>query len=241
MPLAIQVKKADIGYGNFSVLKEISLKVQKGDFCIVVGPNGSGKSSLMKAILGIEPLRGGDIFLNGTSVSAFREWDLIGYVPQVSAMTHPLFPATVQDIVHMGISKKTMSRAKDMMDLFGLGPIAGRLIGELSGGQYQRVLLARAFAAQREIVFLDEPNTGLEPRIRMDFHKELERLQKEEGLTIFYVTHNLSEVHDCATQLIYVDRKIVFNGSLKDFCLSDDAGSHFGSHVQHTICHQHRH
>ena len=240
MSIAVQLKKAEIGYDYFSVLKNLSLKIEHGDFCLIVGPNGSGKSTLMKSMIGVNPLRKGKVYLDGELIQNYRHWDHIGYLPQRNSNIHPLFPATVLDIVKMGANGKE-DRIEKAMDIFELNTIRNRMIGELSGGQYQRTLLARTLASPRKMVFLDEPNAALEPRIRERFHKELERLHEQEHLTIVYVTHDIGEVHHCATHLIYVDREILFDGSLKDFCLSDNISSHFGSHTQHTVCHQHKH
>lgn len=246
MQTVVTFKRASVGYDKHPVLRDASFSIKQGEFLLLVGPNGSGKSSLVKTMLGVLPIISGSVKLFGTSTSRFRGWRDIGYAPQSIASFNLLFPATVSELVQMGSYARkafhghaTKQRLDEVLDLFELQDIRHRPIGELSGGQFQRAILARALIEERKLLVLDEPVTALDPHIRRRMHEELERLNTEEGVTIVYITHDLSEVHECATTLLYVDRKVIFHGSLKDFCLSSDMTGYFGSHAQHHLCHQH--
>ena len=234
-----------MGYGQHSVLKNVSLQIDSGAMALVVGPNGSGKSTLIQALLGIVPYSGGSVRLFGKTITSFGEWKTIGYVPQKTRSFSPLFPATVEEVVAMGRYDKRLLAGHDarkqvdrVVKFFALEQIRKRPIGGLSGGELQRTVLARALVCPHDLIVLDEPATSLDPVIREVFHKELERLNRDNGVTIIYITHDITEVHDCATQLIYVDRKIMFNGSLREFCASSDMKGYFGGNVQHHMCHR---
>jgi zinc transport system ATP-binding protein len=197
--------------------------------------------------LGIVPLSGGSIRLFGRPVSSFSDWKKVGYVPQKTRSFSPLFPATVEEVIAMGryekrffVTRERQAQVDRVIELFALETIRKRPIGELSGGELQRTMLARALVCPHDLLVLDEPTASLDPTIRAVFHDELERLNCDHGVTIMYITHDFSEIHDCATQLIYIDRKVVFDGTLKEFCASKDMTGYFGHHVQHHMCHQHR-
>jgi zinc transport system ATP-binding protein len=192
---------------------------------------------------------GGMVTLFGQSADVFREWRKIGYLPQKIAAFNPHFPATVEEIVALGLlSGKSFPRRvargdrksiEDAMALLDITSIRHKLIGELSGGQQQRVLIAKALVAGPELLILDEPTTALDPEGRERFFATLKNLNGDRGVTIIMITHDIGTIGLHASKLLYLDKTLVFFGSFDDFCLSTDMTDYFGEHSQHVICHRH--
>jgi zinc transport system ATP-binding protein len=238
-------------YNSSDVLQEIFLDVRAGDYLGVVGPNGSGKSTLIRAILGLIPFEQGSLFLFGTPLQQFRAWQRVGYLPQRLRFANPHFPGTVEEVVRLGLLAgkkfpKRASRADDAvvrrtMELLGIERIRKQLIGELSGGQQQRALLARAIVGGPELLILDEPTTALDPETRDNFYALLQELNRDHRTTILLVTHDTWSIGKYATRFLYLDKKIVFDGTFDEFCQSDEMTEFFGEYAQHQICHRHHH
>ncbi|HXC93483.1 MAG TPA: ATP-binding cassette domain-containing protein, partial [Geobacteraceae bacterium] len=124
-------------------------------------------------------------------------------------------------------------------DMMGIVHLKKRLIGDLSGGQQQRVLLARAMVNCPELLILDEPTTALDPETREHFYGLVEDLNRNVGTTVLLVTHDTWSIGKYASRFLYIDKKIIFDGSFDDFCRSDEMTAFFGEHAQHLICHRH--
>jgi zinc transport system ATP-binding protein len=227
-------------YNGIEVLRDISFAVQKGDYLGIVGPNGSGKSTLIKNILGIlQPARG-NIYLFGEMLSSFQQWKKIGYLPQRLNALNAFFPGTVQEIVKLGFSRKESSRnLTQILKIMGIEHLASRLIGELSYGEQQRTMLARALAGSPELLIFDEPTTALDPETRENFYSLTHDLNRNHGITIILITHDIGVIGQYARNLLYLDKKIIFSGTFEDFCASPDMTGFFGPVSQHIICHQH--
>jgi len=236
-------------YNGREVLSDISFSVEAGDYIGLVGPNGSGKTTLLKAILGfIKPERG-EIRLFGEQPDAFTEWRRVGYLPQKPAILSPYFPATVREIIALGLLSgkkfpKHMKRSDEeaierVLDLLDIGDIRDRLIGELSGGQQQRVLLARAIVHEPQFLILDEPSTALDPETRQRFFDLMDSLNRDKEITIIIVTHDTGNIGRYADKLLYLDKKVIFYGSFENFCSSAEITQFFGEFSQHIICHRH--
>lgn len=238
-------------YGGAEAVCDLSFTLDRGDYVSLVGPNGSGKTTLIKAVLGLVTPVAGRISLFGVSLPEFREWHRIGYLPQRSSPLNPYFPASVREIVGSGLTALRGRRdwtavrragavdwALDLLDISGL---QNDLVGELSGGQQQRVMLARAIVSEPDLLILDEPSAALDPETRERFFSLLDSQQKQRGITIILVTHDIGSMGRYATKLLYLDKRLVFFGSYDDFCASDDMGSYFGPFSQHLICHRHDH
>ncbi len=235
-------------YNASEVLQDISLSVRAGDYLGVVGPNGSGKSTLIRAILGLVPSQGSIVFF-GTPLSQFRDWQRIGYLPQRIKFSDPHFPGTVEEIVRLGLlaGKRFPKRAtKDddvvvdaTLERLGIAAIRKHLIGELSGGQQQRTLLARAIVGGPDLLVLDEPTTALDPETRDRFYALLHDLNRNHGTTIILVTHDTWSIGRYATRFLYLDKRVVFDGTFDEFCHSEEMTAFFGSYAQHQICHRH--
>jgi zinc transport system ATP-binding protein len=155
----------------------------------------------------------------------------------------------VREIVGMGLlaGKKFprhVGRADEaaidrILDRLEITRIKDRMIGELSGGQQQRVLLARALVAEPSLLVLDEPTTALDPEARERFTAMLQRLNKESGVTVMLVTHDVMNIGRYASKLLYIDRTLIFHGGFDAFCKSPEVTDYFGEFAQHVICHRH--
>ena len=236
-------------YQGADVLQDITFSVTAGDYVGVVGPNGSGKSTLIRNILGLHKPDSGSLKLFGTPQAAFSQWRRIGYLPQGLQYFNPHFPATVGEIVQLGrLSTKKFPKHFDRSDAaavdrtlewMDIGDIRHKLIGELSGGLRQRVLLARALVNEPELLVLDEPTTALDPETREHFYRLLYDMNRERQTTVILVTHDTGTIGGYATRLLYLDKRLVFYGGFDEFCASEEMTGFFGEHSQHLVCHRH--
>ncbi len=238
-----------VKYNGAEVLRRISFRVGPGDYVGIVGPNGSGKSTLIKAALGLLGAESGKVALFGAPLESFTEWRRIGYLPQRLKFFNPNFPATVEEIVGLGLlAGKRLPRkltgedrqaVENTLEFMGITEIRKRIIGELSGGQQQRVLLARSVVGKPELLILDEPTTALDPETRNEFYTLLKNLNKELGTTVILVTHDTASIGTYASRFLYVDKELIFNGTFDEFCRSEEMTNLFGEYAQHLICHMH--
>ncbi|MEE9913547.1 MAG: metal ABC transporter ATP-binding protein [Deltaproteobacteria bacterium] len=238
MPI-IRVDHLTFRYNGMDVFNNISFAVDKGIYLGIVGPNGSGKSTLIKSVLGILEPAQGRIELFGKPIGDFREWEKIGYLPQRLSALNAHFPGTVEEIVQMGLRKKDAAWMRQTLEMMAIGHLAPRLIGELSYGEQQRAMLARALIRRPELLIFDEPTTALDPETREIFYSLTQSLNRTRGTTILLITHDIGTIGQYAQNLIYLDKKIVFSGTFRDFCSSQDMTGLFGPASQHLICHQH--
>ena len=245
----LSVERLSFRYNSFEVLSDISFSVDAGNYIGLVGPNGSGKTTLIKIILGLIQPEKGSVSLFGTNASVFEEHYKIGYLPQKLTNFNPNFPATVKEIVSLGLlSKKGFPKRvekddealiNETMALTDVFDIEDALISELSGGQQQRVLVARAIVNKPELLILDEPTTALDPEAREKFFQVLHELNLRKNVTVILITHDIASIGKYASNLLYLDKKIIFYGSFEDFCLSENMTHYFGEFTQHLICHRH--
>lgn len=250
MPMNVMsVNGLSVRYQAIEVVSDVSFDVEAGDYLGIVGPNGSGKTTLIRALFGLTGLAKGTVCLFGQSLSGFRQWHKIGYLPQKIVSFNPHFPATVREIVGMGllagkkfprhVGRGDEAAIDRILHRLEIAHIRDRLVGELSGGQQQRVLLARALVGEPSLLVLDEPTTALDPEAREKFVAMLQQLNKESGVTVMLVTHDLMNIGRYASKLLYIDRKLVFHGGFDAFCTSPEVTDYFGEFAQHVICHRH--
>ncbi len=209
----VELKNVSAGYAGEIVLREVSLVVNDNDFIGIIGPNGGGKTTLLRVILGlVRPYRGSVIFFNG---NAHVSGDIIGYLPQISRID-ARFPISVTDVVLSGLmskqgipgrySGKQKKLAEELLARMGIYGIRKKVIGELSGGQLQRVYLCRAIISSPRLLMLDEPNTFVDTRFETDFYGILKELNKD--MAIIVVSH------DVGTITWYVKTIACVNGNL---------------------------
>lgn len=220
--LLISVKKLTLDIEKNRILDDVSFDVREGEYIAIVGPNGSGKSTLVKLITGaLKQSFGGKIdYLN-------IEKNDIGYLPQMNSRKERNFPGTVREIVStgllskkhftMGFRNRQFEEVDEILKTLEIFNLKEKGIRELSGGQEQRVLLARAMASEPKVLFLDEPTSALDPNIRNEFYSLLKKLNREKGITIILVSHDLESVLNNADKILYLDTKVVFFGNRNDY------------------------
>jgi zinc transport system ATP-binding protein len=244
----IDVKNISFNYGSVEVLKDVTFTISSGDFLAIIGPNGSGKTTLIKIILGLLKPSHGEARILGKPVEEFEDWSKVGYVPQKATHIDPLFPASIKEVVAMELfaSRKFLGMQKREEDVsiekalkqVNMERFKNWRIGSLSGGQQQRVFIARAIVNQPHILFLDEPTTGVDTETQKYFYDMLDSLNKEEGITIVMITHDIGIVNKHVNQVACLNQKLVYHGSHEEFCQSQAfkemlAGGH------HLVSHRH--
>jgi zinc transport system ATP-binding protein len=215
----IKVTGLSYYYDSLPTLDNISFTVGKGDFLGIIGPNGAGKTTLFQCMLGIVGDYKGEINLFGSDIKQNKKiLQKIGYVPQKKSVEQT-FPATVEEIVSLGvIGMKTSRDDIDMaIDFVELGSYREKRIGELSEGQQQRAIIAKALAKQPELLILDEPTTGIDSASQERFYDLLTKLNKDKGITIVWSSHDMNAVERLANKVACIDRKLFFHGQSEDF------------------------
>lgn len=207
-------------------LQNISFSINEGEFLAIVGPNGSGKSTLLKLILGVYKLQQGQILINGKNRKSFNAWQDIGYVSQKAAAHAKGFPATVKEVVLSGLTKekglfkrfnrKDNEQLDKTLELLDISHIKYQNVSNLSGGQAQRVFIARALINNPSILVLDEPTEGIDSKHVKDFYNVLFKL-KEKDVTILLVTHDIGVVVDNADRVACLNEHLHFHGTNTDF------------------------
>ena len=227
----IQCQHVDFGYDNQDAVTDVNMEVDPGDYLCIVGENGSGKSTLMKGLLGLIRPTGGTLV---TAEELKRTG--IGYLPQQTAAQKD-FPASVQEVVLSGClnrrgrrpfySRTEKAVAAENMERLGIMPLAKQCYRELSGGQQQRVLIARALCATTRLLILDEPITGLDPMAIQDFYAMIRRLNREDGVAILMVSHDLRNAVEEANKILHLQKQVLFYGPAHDYMNSQAAGHFF--------------
>lgn len=206
-------------YENKVAVDNVSFTIEKGDYLCIVGENGSGKSTLMKGILGLKKYSSGNIEYN-------LKKNEIGYLPQQTIVQKD-FPASVYEVVLSGclnksklnpfFSKEQKSLATKNLELLGISDLAKKSYRDLSGGQQQRVLLARALCATGELLVLDEPVTALDPIATTDMYNVIKSLNKNNGITIVMVSHDIDSAIAYGNKIIHMGNKMEFFGTTNDY------------------------
>jgi zinc transport system ATP-binding protein len=207
----VDISNLDFSYGNTPALRQVSIQIQRGSTIGLIGPNGGGKTTLVKLLIGLLEPAAGSITIEGMSpIQAVRKANVIGYLPQ-NPNRPERFPLNVRQTVRLGLAGKTgicRAHAKEDLDFVEfllerteIKDLADRPIGQLSGGQLQRVFIARALSVKPKILLLDEPTTGVDRRNQQRFIEFLLELKKELGLTVIMVTHDLRAVSAIADRI----------------------------------------
>jgi zinc transport system ATP-binding protein len=249
MESIIEVKNLSVHYGQTEALKDVSFAIEKGDFIGLAGPNGGGKTTLIKAILGLIPISNGKIKILGITTEKFGDWGKIGYLPQKSSTINALFPATVNEIITLGllsqkkipkrIIKNDKIKVNQILEELGISDLQNKMISELSGGQQQKVLLARALVSNPEILIFDEPSTALDPNARESFFNLVQKLNKENGIAIILITHDTGYIGSYANKLLYLDHELKYFGNIEGYCEVGEENHSFERSGGHIIWHQH--
>lgn len=227
----VELDDVSFRYGEVSVLESVTLRVEAGDVLGIIGPNGSGKTTALRIMLGLLTPASGSVRLFGVPLGEFQEWRRIGYVPQRTALDSSL-PVTVQELIVSGFvstlapfrrpNSAARLRVREVLELTGMATYAGARIGALSIGQQQRVLIARALVTAPDLLVLDEPTGGVDPEAQAGFLGLLRHLNRERGLTLILVSHDIGVVSRDVSRLACLNRRLLFCGPPGDF-LSDAA------------------
>lgn len=217
----IQCKNADLGYENKSIVDNVNITVNTGDYVCIIGENGAGKSTLIKTILGLIKPVSGEIIVD----ESIRSGN-IGYLPQQTPAQKD-FPATVFEVVLSGFlnsckkrpfyNKAEKKNALENMEKMQIADLRKKCYRELSGGQQQRVLLTRALCAAKKILILDEPVTGLDPDASYRLYDTLDYLNKNENMAIIMVSHDIKNVLLRVDKIIQINEGQVFYGTVKEY------------------------
>lgn len=221
MNTLITCEHVDFGYENVDAVVDVTMEIEPGDYLCIVGENGSGKSTLMKGILGLLKPTGGTLCVNEELKRTG-----IGYLPQQTAAQKD-FPATVYEVVQSGCLSRRGNRpfytkaekklTMESMEKLGIEALKKHCYRELSGGQQQRVLIARALCATSRLLILDEPITGLDPSAVQEFYGIIRRLNREEGVSILMVSHDIRNMVTQANKILHLGRRVLFYGTSKDY------------------------
>ena len=203
-----------LGYNGREIIQNLSFQVDRGNYLCIVGENGSGKSTLMRTILGLQTPISGQI-QKGDGLKGSQ----IGYLPQQTPVQKD-FPASVWEVVLSGCeggcgwrpyyTKAEKDRALENIRGMGLSTLINRCYRELSGGQQQRVLLARALCATDTLLFLDEPVSGLDPKVTEEMYALIETLNREQGITVIMISHDIQAALRYATHILHIGRAAFF-------------------------------
>ena len=215
----IELKNLSLGYDKDVILKNINLSIEDDDFICIVGPNGSGKSTLVKGILGlIKPLKGKVIY-NGL------KQNYIGYMPQETKVDSN-FPASVFEIVlsgtlnqykNMFYSKEQKEITLNNLKILGIERLKDKSFCDLSGGQRQKVLLARSLCATSKLLIINEPSNNLDSKSKDDLYKTIIDLNKNHNITIIMITHDLDHDNLIGNKILSLREDDVFFGTVDEF------------------------
>lgn len=209
----ITVKNLSLGYDSHKILENLSFSVNTGDYLCIVGENGSGKTTLMRTLLNLQKPISGEILIGDD-----LKKNEIGYLPQQTVVQKD-FPASVREIVLSGCqgrcglrpfyNKEEKKLAEKNMERMDITNLANRCYRELSGGQQQRVLLARALCSAEKILLLDEPVSGLDPKVTAEMYSLISKLNKD-GITIIMISHDISAAVRYASHILHIGGTVFF-------------------------------
>lgn len=218
----VNVKNLTLKTESAILFSGLNFSINRGDYLVIVGENGSGKTTLMNTILGLRKNYTGDIIFG----DGITKKD-IGFLPQITLLKND-FPASCEEIVMSGFiskmkgafyTKENKEECIKNMERLDILDLKNRSYNELSGGQRQRVLLARALCATKDILFLDEPVTGLDPHVTQDLYNIINKLNKE-GITIVMISHDVKEVFKYATHILHIGKEL-FYGTKDEYTKKD--------------------
>ena len=243
---AIEVRDVTFGYTERPVVEDVSLDVDAGEFLGLVGPNGSGKTTLRELCIGLRRPDSGTVRLFGEPAHRFADGERVGFVPQDVTNASGEMPITVREVVRMGrYPRKLFGRfgdadrraVDDALDRVGIADLADRRIGRLSGGQRQRAFIARALAADADLLALDEPTVGVDAESREAFYELLHELNND-GMTVVLIEHDIGVVTTHASEIACLNRTLFFHGDPETFVETDVLTEAYGG-SQSVLHHDH--
>lgn len=228
-----KINNLNVRLGKNLILENVNLHVNCGEIIAIVGPNGAGKTTLLRTILGEIPYEGTIHFrISGKECRQPK----VGYVPQKLQFDCGS-PISVADLaasaisrrpVWMGIHKELSQKIKTALDMFSAGHLLKRKIGELSGGELQRVLLAIAMTPEPDILLLDEPASGVDARGLALFYQIVSGLKNQHDITVILVTHDLAGISPYVDKIVLLNRRVIAEGEPKDVLSNEKLIQAFG-------------
>ena len=223
----VEIQNVSVKYPNGVVaLDHIDIAINQKDLIALIGPNGAGKSTLLKVILGLIKPTSGTVKLFG-SQDLSKNLKYVGYVPQTAQARDPNLPFSVYETVMLGrtpvaglfhgMHSEDRDIATETLKMFGIYELKDRKIGQLSGGQSQRVFLAKAMVAEPKLILLDEPTSGVDAASKKDFYNILERLNKEQGITVILSSHDISVTTKIANRVLCINKSQFYCGENEAF------------------------
>ena len=222
---ALRLDNLGFAYGNDWLFKNVNIQIDAGEFVGIIGPNGAGKSTLLRLLADIYKPTQGQVYLFDCPLAKFTDWQAVGYVPQNPARQQKAFPITVREVVSLGIlagrgifsglTSADKQVIAEIMQEFNLTELAERKLGDLSGGQQQKVFLAKAMVNKPKLLLLDEPATGIDTKTKIELYEYLHDLNRRAGCTIVMISHDLELTAKMAGRALCIDRGVCFFGEAK--------------------------
>ncbi|SHM93570.1 metal ABC transporter ATP-binding protein [Gracilibacillus kekensis] len=245
----VEMNNVSFHYGDRQALSKINFTINEGDFIGLVGPNGGGKTTLIKLLLGMEKPTNGSIHLFNKPIDKFKQKNKLGYVSQKANTFNRGFPATVEEVVTMGltsklgyfhrVSRQDKEKIHHAVEKVGMENYLNENIGDLSGGQQQRIFIARALVSEPNLLILDEPTVGVDAENVKKFFDLLHVLNKQ-NITLLLVTHDIGTMTHHASKIACLNKTLHFHGNPNEFqSISKDELSEFYGHPLHIVTHDH--
>jgi zinc transport system ATP-binding protein len=246
---AVEAHHLSLAYGPNTILENVSFAIPEGTYVGIVGPNGGGKTTLLRMIMGLLKPDTGSIAVFGKSPLESRKGGSIGYVPQKITQMDYSFPATVKEIVRSGRTPKVgigrwlasadHQAVESALELTKITHLQERLIGTLSGGERQKVFIARSLAAESKLLILDEPTTGVDVSAQEQFYILLKKLNRDLGITILFVSHDIEMMTKEVSFILALNQKLLCHCSSHEFLSDKTLRKLYGREVE--LLHHHTH
>lgn len=247
---ALQVENLCVKADDRHLIENITFSVEEGAIVAIIGPNGAGKTTLVRAVLGLIPYETGSVSIFGRPFKRNNSHVKVGYVPQRLAFDRT-FPLTVSELLRFTVppfysfrlyeTKKENENIDRLLHTVGAQDLKDRSVGSLSGGELQRVMIAKAIVNDPKMLILDEPASGVDIEGQERFYDLVRRLNKEKGLTVILISHDLNVVYRFADTVLCLNRKLVCTGrpeeTLTDEVMKSVYGEMMGAYIH--SCHEH--
>ena len=236
----VEINNLTVQYPDVKALDDVSFTVNQGDFLGIIGPNGAGKSTLFDVMLNLNTKYQGTLKFFGEDIKKSKKYlKEIGYVPQ-KPIFEKNFPATVNDVVRMGLrTESDENKIDEILQQLWIHELSNRRIGELSGGQLQRVFIAKALVNNPKVLILDEPVTGIDQQSIELFYSILRELNSKQKITIIWSSHDLDAVNKLANHVACLNRTLFFHGISEKFFSDDELVKQYSEASMQEHMHHH--